>query len=73
MKCEWHLETVTTTQFPWFPAAAGSVGVRVVCRTHNFRWPDGAAPITESATQCPIGQIEDAADAALAKIAAARP
>lgn len=72
MKCEYILESSTPTQFPWSPPHGQALGVRAVCRTHNFRWPDGGPPVS-NATQCPIGQIEDATERALAQIAAAKP
>lgn len=71
MKCEYITETTTMTQFPWSSPLAGPNPVAVRCRTHNFMWPGGGPPVT-NATQCPIGQIEDATEKALAQIAEAK-
>jgi hypothetical protein len=45
--------------------AFGASHAVTMCRTHN--WALGQLPVTVD-TQCPIGQIEDAVDAAIKRI-----
>jgi hypothetical protein len=61
MKCQMESFAISSEPF-------GNAVSYTTCRTHN--WALGSIPVGPD-TQCPIGQIEDACDAAIARIDAA--